>query len=85
MRLKEINTMKFITLRDWNEEKRTYTLNIYDIGYIETFKNASGKVFTWVYVKGGEGEPLCVKETEEYILKVLEQVETLKQFQKYLR
>lgn len=71
--------MKFIQLTDANQETRTYSININNIACIETYVNDAGKVFTWIYVSGIEDGQLCVKETGEQILTVLERQQRLEQ------
>ena len=74
--------MKFIQLTDANQETRTYSVNVNNIACIETYVNDAGKVFTWIHGKGIEGGQLCVKETGEQILKVLERQQTIEQMLK---
>lgn len=76
--------MKFIKLTDANQETRKYTINVNNIACIETYVNDAGTVFTWLYVKGIEGEQLKVKETEEQILKSLQKIELAKSFRQLM-
>lgn len=76
--------MKFITLTDANQETRKYMININNIACIETYVNDAGKVLTWIHGEGIEDNPLCVKETREQILKVLQKIEFAKTFSKYV-
>lgn len=69
--------MKFITLTDANQETRKYTISVNNITCIETYVNDDGKLFTWVYGLGIEGDQVCVKETAEQILKALELQQTI--------
>lgn len=71
--------MKFIQLTDANQETRTYSVNVNNIACIETYVNDAGKVFTWIYGNGIEDGRLCVKETGEQILTVLERQQRLEQ------
>mgnify|MGYP000408310880 CR=1 FL=1 len=74
--------MKFITLTDANQETRTYTININNIACIETYVNDAGNLFTWIHGHGIEDGQLCVKETEEQILNVLQRQQTIEQILK---
>ena len=76
--------MKFITLTDANQETRTYTININNIACIETYVNDAGNLFTWIHGYGIEDGQLCVKETKEQILKVLQKIDFAKSFSKYV-
>lgn len=76
--------MKFITLTDANQETRTYTININNIACIETYVNDAGNLFTWIHGLGIEDGQLCVKETKEQILKVLQKIDFAKSFSKYV-
>lgn len=74
--------MKFITLTDANQETRKYTINVNDIACIETYVNDDGKLFTWVYGLGIEGDQVCVKETGEQILNALQRQQTVEKLLK---
>ena len=76
--------MKFIKLTDANQETKKYTINVNNIACIETYVNDAGTVFTWLYVKGIEDEQLQVKETEEQIVKVLQQIALAKSFRQLM-
>ena len=76
--------MKFITLTDANQETRKYTINVNDIACIETYVNDDGNLFTWIHGLGIEDGQLCVKETKEQILKVLQKIDFAKSFSKYV-
>ena len=77
--------MKFIKLRHGKDETRTYTVNIDNIGCIETFVNDNETVSTWVYLKNLGYEPLYVKETEGEISGILEQHERMKRLANLIR
>lgn len=74
--------MKFITLTDANQETRTYSVNVNNIAYIETYVNDDGKLFTWIHGLGMEDGQLCVKETGEQILNSLQLQQTIDQLLK---
>ena len=74
--------MKFITLTDANQETRKYSVNVNNIACIETYVNDDGKLFTWIHGLGIEDGQLCVKETEEQILKALERQQMIEQILK---
>lgn len=76
--------MKFITLTDANQETRKYTINVNNIACIETYVNDAGNLFTWIHGLGIEDGQLCVKETKEQILKVLQKIDFAKSFSKYV-
>lgn len=77
--------MKFIKLTYAKDDKVTYTVRIDSIACIETSVNSEGKIYTWIHSNDYENGQLCVKETKDEILKMLEYHERMKQLSKLLR
>lgn len=71
--------MKFIKLRHGRDKTRTYTVRVDSIACIESYVNDAGQLFTWITSKDFEDGQLYVKETEDEILKILQQQQTIEQ------
>lgn len=74
--------MKFIKLTYAKNDKVTYTVNINNIACIETSVMEDGTVKTWIQGQGFENGELYVKETEEQIVKALEQQQAIERILK---